>query len=392
MGTSLLRAALLAASATAVHAAPYVPKDDAQVLERLPVRPGDPIGRELRGLRAALAQDPTDLDIAIKLAERYFELAGAEGDPRFIGYGQAALTPWWDLEDPPIEARVMRAILKQYSHDFLGAMRDLEEATTEDPGNALAWSWRAAIHMVQADYAAARTDCEALVGLRTGLRAVGCTTYLDGTTGRAAEAHRTLADALTRSTGVAPELRVWVLTRLAEMSLRQSDAKQAEEHFRAALALDVRDQFLLSAYADFLLDQGRASEVIPLLRDWVRSDVLLLRLALAEKATGAPLAKEHIGALRARFEAAALRGDKLHQQEEARCNLFLLGDKERALTLARENWTLQREPRDARILLEAALAMKDPAAAQGAIDWLEKSRHEDPLLRRLALELKGLKP
>src|SRR5712691_1910917 len=137
----------LASLAAAVQAASYVPKDDATVLERLPVRPGDPIARELRQLRAELAADPRNLDTALKLA-------GAEGDPRYVGYAQAALGPWWNLSDPPREARVMRAILKQYSHDFSGAMQDLEAATRADPGNALAWSWRAAIHMVGADYAA----------------------------------------------------------------------------------------------------------------------------------------------------------------------------------------------------------------------------------------------
>jgi Tfp pilus assembly protein PilF len=392
MATSFLRAAMFAWFAAVAQAAPYVPKDDALVLEYLPVRPGDPIGRELRRLRGALAQDPGNLGIALRLAERYFELAGAEGDPRFVGYAQAALAPWWNLPDPPLDARVMRAILKQYSHDFSGAMQDLDAATREDKGSALAWSWRAAIHMVQADYAAARADCEALAVINSGLSAVGCATYLDGTTGRAAEAHRTLSDALQRSTGLSSETKVWMLTRLAEMSLRQGDIRQTEAHFRSALALDVRDQFLLAACADFLLDQGRPAEVVALLRDWFRSDVLLLRLALAEKAAGAAAAKEHIDALKARFDAAALRGDKLHQQEEARFNLTLLGQKEKALALARENWKLQREPRDARILLEAALATKDPAAAQGALDWLEKSGHEDPVLRQTAQRLKGLKP
>jgi len=38
----------------------------------------------------------------------------------------------------------------------------------------------------------------------------------------------------------------------------------------------------------------------------------------------------------------------------------------------------------ARILLEAALAMKDPKAAQAALDWLERSGHEDPSLRGTA--------
>src|SRR5206468_718735 len=262
-----LRALAIASFAAAAYAAPYVPKDDATVLERLPVRPGDPVARELRQLRTELAANPRKRETAVRLAERYFELATSEGDPRYVGYAQAALKPWWDLPAPPLDVLVMRAVLKQYSHDFSGAMRDLEAATREDPKNAR----------------------------------------------------------------VPPEVKVWVLTRLAEMSLRQGDVKQAEEHFRAGYFEPINDQFLLAAYADFLLDQGRPGEVIPLLVDWVKSDILLLRLALAEQALKSPKAREHIEALRSRFDAAALRGDKLHQQEEARFNLYLLGNKEKAL-------------------------------------------------------------
>jgi predicted Zn-dependent protease len=388
--TELARAAAVAAFALTAQAAPYIPGDDATVLERLPVRPGDPVARELRALRAALARDPHDLEVALRLAGRYFELAGEEGDPRYAGYAQAALKPWWDSPDAPIEALVMRAIVKQYSHDFSGALRDLEAATRADPRNARAWSWRAAIHMVQADYAAARADCAALRDIETGVGSVACMAYVDGTTGKAATAHRALAAAFARDPGGSPAARVWLLTRLAEMSLRQGDAKQAEEHFRAALDLRVRDQFLLAAWSDFLLDQGRPAEVVGALRDWARSDVLLLRLALAERALDAPQAKEHIQALKARFEAAALRGDKLHLQEEARFNLHLLGQKERALALAQENWRSQREPRDARILLESALALSDPSAAKEALDWLDRSGHEDPILRRTAQMLRKI--
>jgi hypothetical protein len=383
---------VLAALAGAASAAPYVPKDDLVVLEQLPVRPSDPIARELRQLRGQLAANPRNRAIAVRLAERYFALANSEGDPRYVGYGEAALKPWWSQPAPPLDALVMRAILKQYSHDFTGAMQDLVAATREDPENARAWSWRAAIDMVQANYAQARKDCFALGGIESDLYAVGCLAYLDGTTGKAAGAYRALSEAYAREQDPSPEVKVWVLTRLAEMSLRLGNPKQAEEHFRAAYFEPINDQFLLAAYADFLLDQGRPDEVVPLLVDWTRSDILLLRLALAEKALKAPKAAEHIGALKSRFDAAALRGDKLHQQEEARYNLYLAENKEKALALAQENWTLQREPRDARILLEAALAMKNPAAARGALDWLERTGHEDPGLSETARKLRALKP
>src|SRR5882672_1145134 len=261
----LLRVLVLASFAVAARAAPYVPKDDSVVLEHLPVRPSDPVARELKQLRADLAANPRGRATAVRLAERYFALANAEGDPRYVGYAEAALKPWWDLPAPPLDALVMRAILKQYSHDFSGAMRDLNAATREDHENARAWSWRAAIDMVQANYEAARKDCLALANIESDLYAVGCMAYLDGTTGEAAAAYRTLSAALARETDISPGLKVWALTRLAEMSLRMGNAKQAEDHFRAAYFEPINDQFLLAAYADFLLDQGRPAEVVPLL-------------------------------------------------------------------------------------------------------------------------------
>jgi hypothetical protein len=235
-------------------------------------------------------------------------------------------------------------------------------------------------------------QCGVMVATETGR----VTAYaLDGgifVTGAAVQAYASLSDALARSRGLRGGAKLWMLTRLAEFSLVLGASYRAERHFKDALSLGVNDQFLLAGYADFLLDQGRPTEVIALLQDWPRSDVLLLRLALAEKALQAPTLDEHVRTLKSRFDAAALRGDKLHQQEEARFNLYLLEQPARALSLARENWSLQREPRDARILFEAALAANDPSAAQPALDWIARSGYEDPTLRQLAARLEASRP
>jgi len=376
--------AALLALAQVVAAAPYIPTDDAKVLERLPVKPADPAARELRDLRARLAARPDDLDAAVRLARRYFRLALSEGDPRFIGYAEGAMRPWPEGAGAPHEVLVVRALLRQYRHDFDRALDALAAAALADPTDPEIPLWRATILLVRADYAGAAGACEALRGIASALDWIGCKASVDGVTGQAAPAYASLRDALARARGVRAGATLWMLTRLAEFSLVLDEPDRAEQHFKEALALGVNDQFLLAAYADFLLDRGRPTEVAALLKDWTRSDALLLRLALAEKALKAPGLNEHTRALRARFDAAALRGDTLHQQEEARFNLHLLGQPSRALALAQANWALQREPRDARILLEAALAVNDPAAAQPALDWLSRSGYEDPRLRRLA--------
>ena len=355
-------------------AAPYVPKDEATVLERLPLRRSDPVAAELRKLRGAA------------LARRYFELAMAQGDPRYVGYAEAALRDAHD--DPPAEVLFVRGLLKQYRHDFSGALLDLEAALKHDPELIGARSWRAAIFMVGADYAAAREECRGLEPLASELIATGCRAAVDGATGKARAAYDALKAALDGRKDAGPESRLWVLTRLAELAERLEQPATAERHFRDALALGVRDDFLLAAYADFLLEQGRPKEIDALVRKWGHSDNLDLRLTLAAKALALPEAQKRAQALSARFAAAALRGERLHLGEEARFLLELKGDAKGALDAAVENWKSQREPRDAKVLLEAALAVGDRKAAAPVLRWLGQSGLEDARLRRLAAKLK----
>lgn len=374
-----------------IDAAPHVPASDDVVLEQLPYKANDPVSGELRRLRAELSQDPQNLPKAVTLAQRYYQLALAEGDPRYIGYAQAALTPWWEMAEPPVAILVQRAALRQYTHDFTHALADLHLAIQTEPHNGPAWSLLAAIQMVQADYALARKSCAQLQLRANTLIVMACIATVDSLTGQASTAYRSLSSAYTSQVPLTSQERLWILTRLAEMSDRAGYTTEADTYFQAALKLQITDAYLLAAYAEFLLDTGRPQEVIKLLKGKERSDVLLLRLTLAEQAINAPQATAHVATIRTRFAAARLRGDKLHIQDEARFYLHLLKQPQEALRLAQENWQDQHEPSDARILLEAALANRDKAAAQPALDWLKQSRIEDRHLQRLAQLLKELK-
>ena len=187
--------------------------------------------------------------------------------------------------------------------------------------------------------------------------------------------------------GAAAELQLWQDTRLAEMAWRLQRFAVADSYFKSAFKQGVTDQFLLGSYADFLLARQRPAEVLLLLADWERSDILLLRLALAGKATGDKRAAEWAAQLRDRFQAAALRGDRLHEQEAARFELDIERNAVKALELASSNYKIQKEPRDAEILMRAALAAGQAKAAQSALDWLRTSRYEDPAMSGLATQL-----
>lgn len=369
---------------TVALAAPFVPSTDQQVVERLPTKANDAAAREINALRVASRREPGNVMLAVDLARRWFEQAGVDGDPRYVGYAQAALQPWWTLSDPPVAARVMRAVILQYGHRFDEAVADLDAATRAEPDHAEAWAWLAAIHMVRADYVRGRSACEQLEPLVEDVVGTACLAYVDSLTGRASAAAQALRGALRDAPEAEPAQRLWALTRLAEIEERRGAVAQAEAAYREAVGLGRRDVYLLAAYADFLLDQDRPQEVLGLLKDSDRADVLLLRLAIAAKATGDARRDGWARELQARFDATTARGDTTHRKEEARFALEVLGRPERALALARDNYAVQREVADARVLLEAAWAAKQRDAAEPALQWLRSTGIESPRLQALA--------
>jgi predicted Zn-dependent protease len=186
-----------------------------------------------------------------------------------------------------------------------------------------------------------------------------------------------------------PGVRAWALGTLAEIHARLGDVAMAEDRFRAALALEPDDVYLLAALADLLLEDGRPAEARRLAERDLRADTLLLRAALAARDLAAPDADTLLSALLDRFADAARRGDTTHLREAARAQLALAGDPARALDIAVRNWAIQREPADARLLLQAALAARRSEAAQPVLTWVEETRIEDLVLRDLVARIRA---
>ncbi len=345
--------------------------------------------RDLRQLHAELARSPQNLSLALRVAKRDIAVARGEGDPRYNGYAEAALGPWLHLPDPPDEVIVLRATLRQARHDFPAALADLSSALSKDPRNEQAWLTRAVVLQVEGDYTKALGNCLSLSRFAETLVSATCVDGVLGLSGKAAASYDDLRQILDRAPREEDgEIRLWALTVLAETATRLGYFGAAEQHFKDALALGIRDVYLLGAYADFLQDQNRPQEVLSLLAKEQRIDPLLLRLALAEQKLGAPELPGHIADLAQRFAEARMRGDTVHQREEARFTLHLLKQPREALQLAEANWAVQREPSDTRLLLEAALAADTPAAARPALDWLAASHLEDRQLTELAAQFR----
>ena len=370
----------------ALLAIPFIPDNDEQVLERLPVAVNT-VNRELRALRNTLNANPRQLDLAIKLSKRYIALGKAEADPSYYGYAQGVLNPWWDIPEPSSEVLLLRALILQNHHDFDSALLDLETLLRREPTNAQAWLTRAVILQVRARYDEAQRSCFQLMELDAPLVASTCLASIGSLTGHAAKSYDFLRDALKEAQDIPADQHLWSLTVLAEMAVRMGRNEEADQFFTEALKIPQQDVYLLSAYADFLLDQQRPAEVVAMLADKTRIDSLLLRVALAKQQLGADDLPDIIIQLKARFAASRRRGENLHQGDEARFALYLLKQSQQALQLAQANWALQHEPKDARILLEAAIAAGNPAAAQPVIELLNTTEMEHIQLRHT---LRGL--
>jgi tetratricopeptide (TPR) repeat protein len=372
---------ILATIATAAYAQPRQPSSDEEILERIP----EPM-RGLRRLQNLLLTRSHDMELAAQLAQSHLTLAQRTGDPRHLGYAQASLSPWWQEPRPPSRIALLRATLHQRRHDFQAALRDLEYVLAADPANAQAWFSRAMVLQVLGDYAAAAQSCRRLGGLVDKATAAACRDTVRSFSGHAVDSYDRLSDVIQTDVQVTPELRLWILTTLAEITVRINRPDTADRHFRAALTLDKHDLYLLNAYADFLLDQNRPRAVKALLEGVGNSDGTILRLALAERALKGDV-NQYTSVLAERFASYRQRDDSMHLREEARFALYVQNDPARALALALENWRRQREPWDARLVLVSALAARDQAAARSTLRWMEESGIEDVRLQTLAAQL-----
>jgi tetratricopeptide (TPR) repeat protein len=245
----------------------------------------------MRVLRTQLDHDASNLRVAHQLARAYIEFGREVGDAHYMGYAEAVLRPWQTQPSPPSEVLVDGATILQFRHQFAEARQQLKKALTKDPNNAQGWSTLATVDMVQGEYEFAADECSKVAvtgGLTVGLV---CTGNLRSYLGQAEQSLTLLTQIEATASGQPPTFVSWVEGLLAETAERLGDWDQAEDHYRKALTLTPKDNFLLIAYADFLLDRNRPAEVLPLLKNSVESDTAFLRLALAKRHFTVPICR-----------------------------------------------------------------------------------------------------
>lgn len=369
----LIAACLLAIPASAE---PYVPKDPAQILQRVPAAIAT---RRLEPLRQRLSVEPHDLPAALGLARGYLTIGRETSDPRFISYAQATLSPWSRQPHPPAAVLVLSATALQSVHQFDAALSLLDRALAVEPGNAQAWLTKATLLQVQGKLAPARAACMRLARVTDALIALTCIANVDSYNGKLTPSYERLRGFFSIDRGVDDEIRAWVLGALGEMAVRLGRYADAEAHFTAALQAMPEDVYLKAVYADLLLLTARNREVLDLLEDGEAQDVLLLRLAIAARRLGSDEAPRLAQLFEARRRAARA-DDNTHLREHARFLLEVRDVPAQALELARRNWQVQREPADVRIYLQAARVASESRAEAVVQEWIHETGYEDHAL------------
>ena len=371
---------------------PSVPASDDEVLLVLP-KSFFANRDQLAELRSKLNADPTNPELAAAVANRYLALGNQTGDPRFYGYARAAIDRWWE-SDALAEVLKTRAKLKEKDHLYDEALADLDAALKRTPDDAQVLIEIANINRVKGNYKRAfeiGDQLEAMSGAGAVPAALARAPAM-AQTGKATEAYELLSEVLPAAEKDFPSTTQYIRTLRAEIAAVLGREKEIEEHYVAGLAANDSDYYVLRGYGDLLLDQKQPGKALELLKPHTNDTGVLLRAAIAAKQSGdTESAQQWTKELENRFEEIRLRGGQPHGRFESRLVLELKDDPKGALVIALQNWEKQKEVRDTRNVLEAAIAAGDPAAAQPVVDFLRSNDNQHVLLRRLVEQLESLK-
>jgi tetratricopeptide (TPR) repeat protein len=366
---TLFAAALLSAAyVPRALAGPYVPGSDSAVLAELPsgTRHADVSARRLARGR---------IDVAIPLAQFYLQQSRLSGDLRYLGYAEAVLAPWVEQDPPAPDVLVLQATLQQSRHEFSASLATLERAFTVRPNDPQALLIRATVLRVLGRYPEASAACEQFARLVEPRLGALCIQSLRGLNGHLESAYAELEQ--MSSQGWLNSEKSWLYSELGEMAIRLGRDADAQRWFQQDLNLVPTDFYVRAAYADSLLRQGRPGEALTLLQGYESFEPLLLRIAIAQRQLHDPRQAQSSARLRAAFAAETQRGEAVHRREQARFLLDVEDQPKLSLAAAIENWAVQREPDDVLVLVNAARAAGNTAAAVPALDFVRACGQSD---------------
>ncbi len=385
LNAALVTLVLLPLHFNAMALTPMQPSRDDEVLEVLPAitrtRPVRPVPANATTGTPVSPSRAVDPAAAATLAREDIAVARQTGDTRYWGRAQAALLPWWDRADAPVDIAVLQATVQQGRHEFDASRKILGAALARSPQHAQGWLNLAALQRLSGRYAESLKACDAVARAGQALYAQACRLETQSLLGQYLPAARGMQLLIAQTADAGQQS--WLYSLLAESQERAGNSGAAADAYQRSLKLEP-DLYTAIAYSDLLLRTGKTSQALAALAALPETDAVVLRRAAAWKRLGDARWSAARAQLKEYSAELVRRGDDpaLHGRELALAALWLDDDAPAALALARRNLLLQREPVDWWVALQSAQLAKDAVAVAEILAALASAGLQDT---RLAL-------
>ncbi len=334
-------------------------------------------------LEEAFEKNRGDAGAAAAFARLAASQARRLGDTDLLRRADVSLAAWEDDAAAPTEILIVRANIRQIDHRFEDALIDLGTVIERDADNPQARLSRAFVLATMGEAGRAKADCMALTPRVSIYVRETCNARIASLTGGLDDAAKRLEALLGAVRASSKTELSFALSVAAEIAERRGDEEKAENYYKILHTADTKSVYARAAYADFLITNGRAAEARKVIGKTPETEALLLLSALAGKDDDTTVGAQSAKVLKTRLAADRLEGDYAHAREYARFGLDYLGDAELALTMAQENWRVQKEPIDARILVRAAKAANIADPISEVMRWAARNAIEDALLEAM---------
>lgn len=342
----------------------------------------------LRELDKAWRTNPEDLQIALAYAREVFNLGSSEGDLRWYGSAKAALKPWWQATDLPADGFFMRGLVKQGFHEFEGGLRDINQAIALDPKHAEYWSWRFSLHLMQANMDAAKQDVHEMQKLFGSEEANIYQAVLLYRTGQPLPALKLLDESIGFSGHQDAASQIWIGFHLGEANRVANQPDKTLTLWRRLLQAYPQSHLLRLSLADLLNQKKKYKEAKAVatsnsLMTSNLTDALLMQALIASRGLNLPDEAALASQMAARLQTQSLRQESLIERPRLIYQIAYGRDLASGLALSIDNWRLQKEPSDAVLFLQAALALNQVNAAEPVVRWAASTKYIDPQLSPL---------
>lgn len=332
-------------------------------------------------LEQRVALSPEDQSSAAELAALYVQRARERREMRYFGRAETLLQPWVGRLDALSATLRVQADILQNRHDFAGALVLLDRAIRRDSRDVSARLMRASIHLVQGKLSQARGDCAVVLGAGESAVGTACLAQVLGDSGQLEKAQALLETVLARQE-LRDELRGWMYGLQADFADRVGNRRRAESLLREAMKVTPANEGVRSMLADLLIDRGALREALAIVDLPAPSIGLLARKARIQTLSNAGGLDHTRAQIEGLLSLAERRGERPHLREEALIALDVERDAERALTLAKQNFEVQRETVDLRLLARAARARGDREGLEIVARWMRETGFEDSDIAR----------